>query len=49
MNHLLQAHVPAVILAPMEGVTDAPMRALQGETGAFNYAVSEFLRIMKAV
>ena len=49
MNHLLQAHVPAVILAPMEGVTDAPMRALQGETGAFTYAVSEFLRISHSV
>ena len=49
MNKLLQAHVPAVILAPMEGVTDAPMRALQGETGAFNYAVSEFLRISHSV
>lgn len=49
MTHLLEANVPAVILAPMEGVTDAPMRALQGETGAFTYAVSEFLRISHAV
>lgn len=29
----------------MEGITDAPMRALQGATGAFNFAVSEFLRV----
>lgn len=29
----------------MDGVTDAPMRALQGETGAFSFAVSEFLRV----
>jgi len=29
----------------MEGITDAPMRALQGATGAFTYAVSEFLRV----
>lgn len=36
---------PALILAPMEGVTDAPMRAVQGEVGAFTFAVSEFLRI----
>lgn len=36
---------PALILAPMEGVTDAPMRALQGEAGAFNFAVSEFYRV----
>ena len=49
MTPLLQANVPAVILAPMEGVTDAPMRALQGETGAFTYAVSEFLRISHSV
>lgn len=35
----------AVILAPMEGITDAPMRALQGATGAFSYAVSEFIRV----
>lgn len=42
---MLPATRPAVILAPMEGVTDAPMRALQGETGSFSYAVSEFLRV----
>ncbi len=36
---------PALILAPMEGLTDAPMRALQAETGAFTFAVSEFLRV----
>lgn len=29
----------------MEGVTDAPMRALQGTNGAFTFAVSEFLRV----
>lgn len=37
--------VPAVVLAPMEGLTDAPMRAVQGECGAFSFAVSEFLRV----
>lgn len=36
---------PALVLAPMDGITDAPMRALQGATGAFSYAVSEFLRV----
>jgi len=46
---VLKPDEPAVILAPMEGVTDAPMRALQGESGAFTYAVSEFLRIGHAV
>jgi tRNA-dihydrouridine synthase C len=45
MHRMLQPHLPALILAPMEGVTDAPMRALQGETGDFSFAVSEFLRI----
>lgn len=29
----------------MDGITDAPMRALQGASGAFTYAVSEFLRV----
>jgi tRNA-dihydrouridine synthase C len=36
---------PALILAPMEGVTDAPMRAVQSERGAFTFCVSEFLRV----
>src|SRR5829696_787663 len=46
---MLVPDVPALILAPMEGVTDAPMRALQGEAGAFTFAVSEFLRIATGV
>lgn len=29
----------------MDGITDAPMRALQGESGALTYAVTEFLRV----
>jgi tRNA-dihydrouridine synthase C len=33
----------------MEGVTDAPMRTVQGEAGAFSYAVSEFLRVSQEV
>ena len=40
---------PALILAPMQGLTDAPMRAFQGESGAFTFAVSEFLRINSEV
>ena len=40
---------PALILAPMEGLTDAPMRALLGELGAFTFAVSEFLRVSQEV
>lgn len=36
---------PALVLAPMEGVTDAPMRALLTEEEAFTHCVTEFLRI----
>ncbi|MCE9566254.1 MAG: tRNA-dihydrouridine synthase family protein [Planctomycetes bacterium] len=46
---MLQPHIPALILAPMEGVTDAPMRAVQGTTGAFTFAVTEFLRVSQHV
>ena len=42
---MLDAMKPALILAPMEGLTDAPMRAVQAEIGAFTFCVSEFLRI----
>lgn len=46
---MLRPDQPAVILAPMEGVTDAPMRAVQGQCGAFTFAVSEFLRVSQQV
>ncbi len=46
---MLQPDIPALILAPMEGVTDAPMRAVQGIVGAFTYAVTEFLRVSQHV
>lgn len=36
---------PGVILAPMEGVTDAPMRALLTEHGNYLFCVSEFIRV----
>lgn len=45
----IQPGIPALVLAPMEGVTDAPMRALQGECGAFSYGVTEYLRISHSV
>ena len=35
----------AHILAPMEGVTDAPMRALLTELGGIDYCVAEYLRV----
>lgn len=42
---MLNLDIPALALAPMDGITDAPMRALQGALGAFTYAVSEFIRV----
>lgn len=41
----IQESQPALILAPMEGVTDFSMRALLTERGGFSFCVSEFLRI----
>lgn len=38
----------AVVLAPMEGVTDPAMRELQGEIGGFSWTVSEFVRVTQA-
>ena len=46
---MLHPDRPALILAPMEGVTDAPMRAARGEAGAFTFAVAEFIRVAQAV
>ena len=46
---LIDPDMPALVLAPMDGVTDAPMRSLQGEAGAFTFAVSEFLRVSAEV
>jgi tRNA-dihydrouridine synthase C len=45
LSPALDPSVPALILAPMEGITDAPMRALQGSSHSFTFAVSEFLRV----
>lgn len=45
----IDAGKPAIILAPMEGVTDAPMRAFLTERGGFHFCVSEFLRITQSV
>ena len=46
---MLTPDQPALILAPMDGITDAPMRALQGEVGSFTFAVSEFVRVANHV
>ena len=42
--------VPALVLAPMEGVADAPMRAVFSlQLGGFSFCVAEFVRISQAV
>lgn len=45
MSIFIEKNRPALVLAPMEGVTDAPMRALLTQLGGFQYCVSEFIRI----
>lgn len=40
---------PAIFLAPMEGVTDAPMRTLLSETTSITHCVSEFMRVTHMV
>ena len=49
MPTMLRADRPALALAPMDGVTDAPMRSLQGELGGFSFCVTEFLRVSQDV
>ncbi len=39
----------ALVLAPMQGVMDAPMRALIADLGGFDYGVSEFVRVGQEV
>ncbi len=41
----LSRDLPAIILAPMEGVTDAPFREFITRTGFYDYCVSEFIRV----
>lgn len=48
-NPWIQRGVPALVLAPMEGVTDVAMRALLSELGGFTFCVAEFFRISKTV
>jgi tRNA-dihydrouridine synthase C len=45
----LDASQTALVLAPMEGVMDAPMRALIVDLGGFDYGVSEFVRVGQGV
>lgn len=45
----LDAKQTAIVLAPMEGVMDAPMRALIADLGGFDFGVSEFVRVGQGV
>ncbi len=45
----IRAGIPALVLAPMEGVMDRAMRALVSELGGFTFCVAEFLRISQAI
>jgi tRNA-dihydrouridine synthase C len=45
MSDFLKRNQPAVILAPMEGVTDAPFRDFITRSGGYDYCVSEFIRV----
>jgi tRNA-dihydrouridine synthase C len=45
----IEAGQPALVLAPMEGVTDSPMRALMSEIGGFTFCVTEFLRVSQSI
>ena len=45
----IQSGIPAIVLAPMEGVTDVTMRALLSELGGFSYCVAEFLRVSHSI
>lgn len=45
----IQKNSPAIVLAPMEGVTDSPMRRLLTELCPFTHCVTEFLRISQVV
>lgn len=45
----IQPGVPALVLAPMEGVADAPMRAFLSQMGGFTFCVAEFVRISQTV
>jgi len=45
----IEAGVPALVLAPMEGVTDGPMRALMSEIGGFSFCVTEFVRVAQTI
>jgi tRNA-dihydrouridine synthase C len=40
---------PTLVFAPMEGVTDAPMREWMGKIAEFDYGVTEFIRVSESI
>jgi len=46
---VIEAGKSALILAPMEGVTDAPMRRWMSARGGLTHCVSEFVRVSQEV
>lgn len=48
---MIRHGIPALVLAPMEGYIDAPMRALLTEqgSGVFDFCVSEFQRVSQEI
>ena len=42
---MLEPQTAALIFAPMEGLADAPMRAVQGELGGLTWLCNEFFLI----
>ena len=48
-DSFIRPGIPALVLAPMEGVADAPMRAFLSQRGGFTFCVSEFVRISQTV
>lgn len=45
MTDFITSGRPALVLAPMEGVTDYPMRRIQSGLGGFSYCITEFIRV----
>jgi tRNA-dihydrouridine synthase C len=46
---LIRKGTPSIVLAPMEGITDAPMREFLARVGGFDHMVTEFIRVSQEV
>lgn len=49
MSALIKSGIPALVLAPMDGVTDSLMRELLTRRMPFTYCVTEFIRVSALV